>query len=549
MALGTALLLLQLVTSSPADVPALRRARDAQERFEVTRRLHLPRGTSASRHRCDVEIGRYCYWYDSTETQRPPEPARITAAREQLNAALDVAARALPGDEWIAGQRVRYLIDAGQFDAAVAAARGCAADGWWCDALEGLALHAAQRYVASDSAFGRALAGMSPERRCEWTDLRLQTAGALSKEIARASCEDRAAIARRLWQLGRPLWSTPGNDLATEHFARRTMALILERAATTRGSSFGADNRELLLRYGWTEWFTRDEPTIYQVASPGMTGHSREPSYNFLPDIRSAQRAPRVTSRHWGLRSPAASTRYAPRHVEWMGELRHQLARFPRGDSTLVVVAYRVTDAALGRDSVFGALAWLDDDGARVVAASRDSQPIRGIVGRDTGVASIEVVGARSKRVERSRYTVDPLPCSTWCLSDPLLFVARDSARDVSIDDALAAAVSGGQASGDAPLGVYWEIEGVERTPMTVTLTIEPVAVSRLRRLAARVKLASEPSPVRLRWTHVAESSRSTHGLALRLPANAHGRLRVVLSVEPRGSAAQTVSREIEVVR
>ena len=50
------------------------------------------------------------------------------------------------GTEWIAGQRVRYLLEAGDEDGAVAAARACRAERWWCAALEGLALHEAQRF-------------------------------------------------------------------------------------------------------------------------------------------------------------------------------------------------------------------------------------------------------------------------------------------------------------------------------------------------------------------------------------------------------------------
>ena len=543
------MLLLQLGAVSPTDARVLRDAREAQQRFEVTRRWNLPRSTSGKPDRCDAVIGRFCYWHDSTGTTPPPDVPRIAKAREELHAALEVAARALPADGWVAGQRVRYLIEGEQFDAAVAAARVCAADPWWCAALEGLALHTAQRYVASDSAFSLALTRMPPERRCEWLDLRDITSGAISKEFARADCGQRAELARRLWLLGRPLWSTPGNDAATEHFARHTMSIILASAATPGGMSFGDDNRALLLRYGWAEWFTKEESSPYQVSSPQVIGHDREPSYHFHPDAPTLRSMPRLTRDSWWLRKPMATSRYAPRHVTWQGELRHQLARFPRGDSLLLVASYRLSDPALARDSVVvGSIATFDGSAAGIVASTQARQ-IFAMVPSDTTIASIEAVGQGSKRSERARYTVDPLPCSRWCLSDLLLFVARDSSRDVPLETAAREAIVEAPVRAATPLGVYWEVAGVGVTPLDLALTIEPIHVSRLRRAAARIKLASEPSTVRLRWVEVPDSTRTAHSLSLRLPASARGRLRVTLTIEPRGFAPQTTSREIEVVR
>src|SRR2546430_11984883 len=82
-----------------------------------------------------VQIGRFCYWYDDdAEPQRPPplESEAITLARDRLLATLDTAALALPGDEWLAGQRVRYLLQSGRSADALLAARACRAPIWWC---------------------------------------------------------------------------------------------------------------------------------------------------------------------------------------------------------------------------------------------------------------------------------------------------------------------------------------------------------------------------------------------------------------------------------
>src|SRR5204862_3417383 len=93
----------------------LRSARSAQAEFESLRRHNLPREPGHGGADCDERVGRFCYWYDDDGETRPPPPpppeaAAITRARDRLLTTLDSAALALPGDAWIAGQRVRYLL-------------------------------------------------------------------------------------------------------------------------------------------------------------------------------------------------------------------------------------------------------------------------------------------------------------------------------------------------------------------------------------------------------------------------------------------------------
>src|SRR5688572_11957416 len=298
-----------------------------------------------------------------------------------------------------------------------------------------------------------ALGAMSQTQRCEWIDVRSMTEGPLLKELSRASCEEREAIANELWELSRPLWSFPGNDLRTEHFARHTMAGVLERSANTHGMSWGDDSRELLLRYGWAERYTREGHDIGGFYStPRVTGHDREPSYYFLPAVTSVRNTPRLTSESWRLREPMARTRYAPRYLEGLSDLPHQLARFPRGDSMLVAVAYRIVDTALAKDSL---AAWLchpepdlqiprcarDDSEARDDNEARDDRKagvMLAVVPSDSIAASLEVYGKHSKRAARARYSIDPLPCAgSWCLSDMVLFDASGSAVRADVDSVM----------------------------------------------------------------------------------------------------------------
>src|SRR5689334_20605040 len=92
----------------------VRGARSAQSSFETFRRLRLPRSTSSHGGACDVRIGRYCYWRgdDEDDDPQPDEAPAIRDRRSELIQLLDSASRALPGDPWLAGQRVRYLVEA-----------------------------------------------------------------------------------------------------------------------------------------------------------------------------------------------------------------------------------------------------------------------------------------------------------------------------------------------------------------------------------------------------------------------------------------------------
>src|SRR6266542_5112000 len=109
-------LLLALAASQRTDSQrVLGFARDAQADFELTRRHNLPRDWGHSGGDCDERIGRFCFWFEGDATApAPEEPRRIGEARNRVVHQLDSAAALLPGDEWIAGQRVRYLVEAGR---------------------------------------------------------------------------------------------------------------------------------------------------------------------------------------------------------------------------------------------------------------------------------------------------------------------------------------------------------------------------------------------------------------------------------------------------
>ena len=159
----------------PDSARILRAARSEQARFEAIRRRHLPWTWSGSGGSCDERIGRFCLTHndddDSDDWRPPPEPEPVQRARAALLVRLDSAAARVPADGWIAGQRVRYHLEAGDSASAARAAAECRAARWWCLALGGYTQHAGGNFVAADSLFRDALSAMPDKERREWNDL------------------------------------------------------------------------------------------------------------------------------------------------------------------------------------------------------------------------------------------------------------------------------------------------------------------------------------------------------------------------------------------
>lgn len=551
-------LLAQMAIVPPAEASgddrAARDARSAQQRFERIRRANLPRkpgGRATSE--CDAHVGRFCYWYDSTETVADPEPARIIQARVDLLAVLDSAATLRPDDRWIAGQRVRYYIEAGRHGDALAIARSCRAERWWCASLEGLVHHVMQQYVAANSAFDVALRTMPEAQRCDWVDLSMIVDRRWNRSFHDADCDDRAQLADHAFNLGRPLWMVDGSDLRSEHFARHTMVLIHERSANAHGISFGDDSRELLLRFGWPEWFTRHELAAAAFTSVAVTGQEREPAYYFFPDVPSLRNA--RPGAHWWLRDRPVPSRYAPRHVERLTPLPHQLGRFSRGDSLLIVAAFRADDSILERDRFVSALSVMRHDSVHVIGRGR-SHSVAGMAPNDTLIVSVEVLGDSTRHAARARYTVAPLACSSWCLSDILVIDPTRVDSTAGPVEATRAAYPDLRVPGSAPVGVYFELtQAASATnaarPASFSLTVAPVRVSIARRIAASLRLADRPEAVRMRSQAVMGAPGAGNGriIALHIPSSARGRYRIQLTVTPRDGNAVTASREVEIVR
>ncbi len=550
---------LRLAAAPPPDSAlVVRRARHAQADFEQTRRASLPLSPGHFGSSCDERIGRFCYWYDEAGASPSEEPRRIGDAREQLLAVLDGAAVAVPGDPWIAGQRVRYLVEAGGFAAALAAARSCRAVPWWCEVLAGFALHGAGDFGGADSAYDAAARDMPSDERCRWTDVSLLLERDLRRHYERLACDERAAFEARLWWLAQPLYSRPGSDRRTEHWARLTLTRLLEHATTPYDLPWGDDLRELTIRYGWPVSWAREARRAGEARVPSVIGHEAQPAWRFLPVARTFSAPESSGAVDWTAGGRRPRERYAPPYAASLTTLESQVAVFRRGDSSIVVASYDLSrnppfmlaspDAAL--------VLARDETTAPVVVRRHGSGPAGVLVATAAWrprLVSVEVTVPAHRRIARARRGVLPWPDRGpgASISDLLLFDPPDP-LPAGRAEVLPLMRGSSRVRSDSRLGLFWEIYGLapQGETMTTTVTVAPVGEGWLRRLTAGVGLAGRRTPLRLEWQEelLPHDGAAERVLALELAHLSPGRYRLTVAIATAGEEPAVATREIEVV-
>lgn len=543
---------------APDSQEVLASAKRAQGDFEATRRLNLPTG-SGQDALCDVRVGRFCYWYRGGDSTLPEEPRATRNARVRLLAQLEQAAGVLPGDEWIAGQRVRYLLEAGSPPAALAAARECRATPWWCEALRGLAHHAGGEFAQADSSFASALGEMPEPERCKWTDISSLLDGEFRKAYVRASCEDRAALAARWWWLATPLFSRPGNDRRTEHYARVTLAHIERSSSNAYGLPWGDDMRELLIRYGEPRSFSERPATALDPEV--IAGHHPTPSFQFGPRPRALAAVASVRPQDWDVLAASAFERYAPRYATRFVPFTPQIAAFQRSDSVLIVASYDLSRDSLFKGHPVRAALALARDEASVVEADHDTlvlgpDVLMAKAPWDSFLVSVEITTTNAPYAARGRFGIShgarAYAKGSASLSDLLLFDPGDS-LPASLAEALHRAYGSERIPLGRPLGLFWEIYGLTATsgPVTIDLALTPVGTGWLERAEGSLGLKGRRRAVGLRWSTATEPKGgvSARALAFDLSGVEPGRYRLDLTVTPTNQGPLTATREIEVLR
>lgn len=484
-----------------------RQARDAQSTFE-SRRVNLLPFQMASSGRCEERIGRMCYWWEGRHAPpMPAEPAAIAGLRQKLINDLERAAALVPGDDWVVGQLVRYLIEAERTtDAERVARERCRADPWWCLALAGWAAHEGERFGRAEEAFASALAAMPGSERCRWEDISDLLESPRASRYDRMSCDEKRAETARLMWIARPLLSADGNDLLTEHYARQTMERVLRASRSPHGMSWGNDLRELLVRYGWSVAWTRSRERSYTSMSAGVSGTGRPVSLYFFPIDAVFDEPATLNTSSWRLEDPRARTRYAPRWASVITTPRHQTARFLRGDTVVVLAAFDVSADTAFRDSLDAALVLAPSHpGPRTVVRTRSATRGRFMARAPRAGAeavSLELLDRQRRAASRARSAL-PTANDAREPSELLLFDpdgADPPPRD--LDDAAARMLTSSSVRTGSKTGVYWELYDLSRADSIgdVSLSVERERGGTWRRAAEAIGLVGRRLPVTLEW-------------------------------------------------
>lgn len=551
-------------TVIPEDPRAI--AQRAQQRFETFRRANLPMSRGLGSNECQETVGRFCYWYDENGDAAPPEPGPVSAQRLQLIGLLDSLARVNPAENWIVGQRVRYLEEAKLGDRALAAAIECRAYGWWCDALQGFAYHQLGRYVDAELAYNRVLERMVDIERCRWADLSLYLDEDTRRPYQRLQCgtPQRTAFEARVWFFARTRYGMRGNDSRTEHFARLTYVEFLRAAPSAYMFGFDEDERELLLRFGWNRAWSRG-PDVYGPPGSGppqlnIVGHEAVPAYRYVPPHHVLTSPTVSDSVDWAVQLPPVIARYAPPYARHLVMLEHQQALFRRGDTAVLVVAYDVSkEPRMAGARLDGALVATAGGEPRANASTVNGVPPKGTltVRAPWGalLLSAEIAAPDSSALARARYGIRP-PFAQGVrvsLSD-LLFYTPYGAFPTTVEEALPHALATQKVRASQKLGVFWEAYNTNPAGEKMTITLIVAAETEeargfLQRGARAIGLGAASGSVTITVEDISArgSSRSARAVELDISTLRRGDYLVQLDISVAGQYVIRANRRIVV--
>src|SRR5215831_773634 len=510
--------------TSRDSVRVLRLARRAQSDFETDRRRFLPY-EALDGGACGPAFGRYCY---SQQYATPPREApQIIIARTRLLETLDSLGAMAPGDRWILGQRVRYLMEAGRPFAADSAAIACAARSddaatqSWCLALVGYTAQQLGSYPRAEAAFAMALEQMPESDRCKWEDLALLLGRSATGPYRRVDCPARDSVIAAFWRLVQPLYLTSVNDLHTEFLARVTRMYIEEGTKTPMSDWWGSQERDALLRYGVPAWYSQGQVARGETR-PRVAGFHREPSFNFFPDAHVFASPDQLAADDWDYLNLENTPTYAPLWtISFQPIINHQVALFRRGDSAFIVAAFDVDGATRGDARRVGIFAALIDRGGVLTPFGATVRPTGlGVVSTLVApwrplVISLEALDSARGVAERARFAPKlPVAGGRLSLSDLLLYTPQDSPPK-SLAEAMPRALHALRVPSNRQVGVFWETYGVRPggESLDYAVLVTPADEGFMHRALVKLHVVEPDRSLSLEWH---ETTSAANGIASR---------------------------------
>jgi hypothetical protein len=542
-------------------------------------------------------------WYPAGERREPDERVerdasltpdwrdRVHQARAVLIDSLAVLDGLKPGDAWITGQRVRFLVDQGAAMTAVDVARQCSAERAWCAQVLGFALHAAGEHRRADSAFDAASAAMSPKDRCKWTSVELLLDKNGGSAYRRMSCDERTGADRRIWWMSRPMFSDSTEDRRSEHYARKVLiqlhsALPWDERYDWRKPFGGEAVSTMMLRYGWPAFsaYTGDYEEEshaswmnFYDSTRTATAEYPQDRVHLVPDWTAVADPFHAPATAWQLNMPPLKKEDEPASQWWPNEhyaptrggiaqLRDQTVMLRRDDHLVIATAsdLRFAGQSISADTAAAALIRTTSPDeiermSRRAVRNPTALVLTARIPATPAVVGMELLAPRGELSLRTRFGIMPpatlseLKPGETAISEPVLISSDESPSD---PDGALGQMLGTTVVRAKKIGVYWETYGYGAGDSVDVAVIvarrEPL--SRFRRLGMKLRVASDINgSVAVRWSEP-QAGHDSWTIPSRVPIQARavgldlsrlepGRYRVEVVASRRGVAgAPTVT-------
>jgi hypothetical protein len=510
---------------------------------------------------------------------------RVHQARAALIDSLAVLDGLKPGDAWITGQRVRFLVDQGSAMTAVEVARRCSAERAWCAQLLGFALHATGDHFRADSAFDAASAAMSPKDRCKWTSVELLLDKDGGAAYRRMSCDERIAANSRIWWMSRPMFSDSTEDRRSEDFTRKVLiqlhsALPWDERYDWRRPFGGEAVSAMIVRYGWPAFsaYTGDYEEEshaswmeFHDSTRTATAEYPQDRVHLVPEWTAVADPFHAAATAWQLNMPPLRKDDEPASQWWPGEhyaparggiaqMRDQTVLLRRDDHLVLATAsdLRFAGQSISADTAAAVLIRTTSPDqierlSRRAVRNATALVLTARISAAPAVVGTEVLAPPGELSLRTRFGIMPpatlseLKPGETAISDPVLISTDDTPNGP--DDAL------GQMLGTTvvrtkKVGVYWETYGYgagDSVDVSVIVARrEPL--SKFRRLGMKLRVASDINgSVAVRWSEP-QAGHDSWTIPSRVPIQARavgldlsrlepGRYRVQVLAGRRGAA------------